>query len=45
MAATMVDLYSDPAKLAEVRREFEEKTRGVEYVSYLPEGPPTLPED
>ncbi|MCW8984754.1 MAG: amidohydrolase [Thermoanaerobaculales bacterium] len=45
LAATMVDLFADPAKLAEVRREFEEKTRGVEYVSYLPEGPPPLPED
>jgi aminobenzoyl-glutamate utilization protein B len=45
LASTMVDLFADPAKLAEVRREFEEKTRGVEYVSYLPEGPPPLPED
>jgi aminobenzoyl-glutamate utilization protein B len=45
LAATMVDLFADPAKLAEVRHEFEEKTRGVEYVSYLPEGPPPLPED
>jgi aminobenzoyl-glutamate utilization protein B len=45
LAATMVDLYADPAALAAVRHEFEEKTRGVEYVSYLPEGPPPLPED
>jgi aminobenzoyl-glutamate utilization protein B len=45
LAATMVDLFADPEKLAEVRREFEEKTRGVEYVSYLPEGPPPIPED
>ncbi len=44
-ATTMVDLYSDPAKLAAVRREFDEKTRGVEYVSYLPDGPPPLPAD
>ena len=43
LAATMVDLFADPAKLAEVRREFEEKTRGVEYVSYLPDGPATAP--
>jgi aminobenzoyl-glutamate utilization protein B len=45
LAATMVDLYSDPAKLAAVRREFEEKTRSVEYVSYLPDGPPPVPVD
>ena len=45
MAATMVDLFGDPAKLAAVRREFEEKTRGVTYQSYLPEGPPPLPVD
>jgi aminobenzoyl-glutamate utilization protein B len=45
LAATMVDLYADPAALAAVRSEFEEKTRGVEYVSYLPEGPPPHPDD
>ncbi len=43
LAATMVDLFADPAKLAEVRREFEDKTHGVEYVSYLPDGPPPVP--
>lgn len=43
MAATMVDLYADPANLAAVRGEFEERTRDVEYTSYLPEGPPPLP--
>jgi len=45
MAATMVDLYADPAALAAVRSEFEETTRGVVYVSYLPDGPPELPEE
>jgi aminobenzoyl-glutamate utilization protein B len=45
LAATMVDLYADPAQLAEVRREFEEKTRGVDYVGYLPDGPPPIPEN
>jgi aminobenzoyl-glutamate utilization protein B len=45
LAATMVDLFADPAKLAEVRSEFEDKTSGVEYVSYLPDGPPPLPVD
>ncbi len=43
MAATMVDLYADPAARAAVRLEFEERTRGIEYVNYLPEGPPPLP--
>jgi aminobenzoyl-glutamate utilization protein B len=45
MAATMVDLYGDPANLAAVRSEWEDRTRGVEYMSYLPEGPPPLPEE
>jgi len=45
MAATMVDLLTDPEKLAAVRSEFEDKTGGVEYVSYLPDGPPPLPVD
>jgi aminobenzoyl-glutamate utilization protein B len=45
MAATTVDLFTDPEKLAEVRREFEEKTSGIQYVSYIPDGPPPLPED
>ncbi|TFG40039.1 MAG: amidohydrolase [Candidatus Aminicenantes bacterium] len=45
LAATMVDLYADPAKLAAVRQEFEDKTRGIEYVSYLPDGPPPIPVD
>ena len=43
MAATMVDLYADPAALAAVRHEFEDRTRGIEYVNYLPDGPPELP--
>jgi len=37
MAATMVDLYADPAALAGVRQEFEGRTRGIEYVNYLPD--------
>ena len=45
LAATMVDLYADPDKLAAVRREFDERTRDIEYVSYLPPGPPPLPVD
>ncbi len=45
MAATMVDLYGNPAALAGLRQEFEEKTQGIVYVSYLPDGPPELPVD
>ena len=45
MAATMVDLYADPAALAAVRREFDERTRGIVYGTYLPDGPPELPVD
>jgi aminobenzoyl-glutamate utilization protein B len=45
MATTMVDLYLDPAKLAAVRAEFDERTAGVEYRAYIPEGPPPVPVD
>jgi len=45
MTGTMVDLYADPASLARGRQEFEERTRGIEYVNYLPDGPPELPVD
>jgi aminobenzoyl-glutamate utilization protein B len=40
LAATMIDLYSDPAKRAEIRKEFAEKVAGKPYESYLPAGPP-----
>lgn len=43
LAATMVDLFDDSAALRAVRSEFEEKTRGHVYKSYLPDGPPPLP--
>ena len=43
MAATMVDLFNDPAKLAEVKKEFAEKMKGKTYESYLPPGPPPIP--
>jgi aminobenzoyl-glutamate utilization protein B len=45
IAATMVDLYEDADRLAAVRKEFEEKTEGVEYVPFIPEGPPPVPTD
>jgi aminobenzoyl-glutamate utilization protein B len=45
LAATMVDLFEQPEKRAEIRREFEESTKGVVYKGYIPEGPPPLPKD
>jgi aminobenzoyl-glutamate utilization protein B len=45
LAATMVDLYQKPDSLAAIQQEFEEKTRGVEYRGYIPDGPPPVPED
>ena len=45
LAATMVDLYDDPAARAAVRAEFEKKTKGYVYRPYIPDGPPPLPKD
>ncbi len=43
LAATMVDLFEDPAARAAIRAEFERKTKGFVYRPYIPEGPPPLP--
>jgi aminobenzoyl-glutamate utilization protein B len=45
LAATMVDLFEQPEKRAEIRREFEASTQGVVYKGYIPDGPPPLPKD
>ncbi len=45
LAATMVDLYEQPAQLKAVRTEFEKKKGGVVYKAYIPPGPPPLPTD
>jgi aminobenzoyl-glutamate utilization protein B len=45
MAATMVDLYEDADRLAAIQAEFREKTEGVEYVPFIPDGPPPVPTD
>ena len=45
LAATMVDLYEQPAALAAVQAEFKAKRGAVEYVSYVPPGPPPVPKD
>lgn len=43
LAATMIDLFDDPAARAAVRAEFEQKTKGFVYKPYIPDGPPPLP--
>jgi aminobenzoyl-glutamate utilization protein B len=44
MAATMVDLYERPDQLAAMKKEFEEKTAGVEYTPFVPaDQPPPVP--
>lgn len=43
LAATMVDLYEDPAALQAVRAEFEKKKGSTVFQAYLPPGPPPIP--
>jgi len=43
LAATMIDLFADPANVAAVREEFAKKSAGVQYTAYIPAGPPRLP--
>lgn len=45
MAATMVDLYEQPATLAAVQAEFKARKGDTVYVPYIPAGPPPLPKD
>ena len=45
LAATMVDLYEQPAALAAVQAEFKARKGNVTYTSYVPAGPPPLPKD
>jgi len=45
MATTMVDLYEDPKTVQAIQAEFKEKTKGVVYKPFVPEGPPPLPKD
>ncbi len=42
LAMTMVDFYDDAKALAAVQAEFREKTKGVVYKPFIPDGPPTL---
>jgi aminobenzoyl-glutamate utilization protein B len=43
MATTMVDLYEDPKIVQAIQAEFKEKTKGVVYKPFVPDGPPPLP--
>jgi aminobenzoyl-glutamate utilization protein B len=43
LAATMVDLFEQPAALRKVRAEFEKKRGDTVYKAYLPDGPPPVP--
>ena len=43
LAATVVDLFEHPEMRAEIRKEFEENTKGVVYKGYIPDGPPPVP--
>jgi len=45
MAATMVDLYEQPATLAAVQADFKAKRGDTAYKAYIPDGPPPLPKD
>jgi aminobenzoyl-glutamate utilization protein B len=43
LAATMVDLYEQPAALKAVRDEFAQKKGDVVFKAYVPDGPPPVP--
>jgi aminobenzoyl-glutamate utilization protein B len=43
LAATMVDLYEQPATLEAVQAEFKAKRGDTRYQPYVPDGPPPLP--
>jgi aminobenzoyl-glutamate utilization protein B len=43
LAATTVDLFDDPKTLQAIQAEFREKTKGVVYKPFVPEGPPPIP--
>jgi aminobenzoyl-glutamate utilization protein B len=45
LAATMVDLFEDPAARDVMQKEFKEQTAGKTYKGYIPDGPPPIPKD
>jgi aminobenzoyl-glutamate utilization protein B len=42
MAATMVDLFENPKTINAIQAEFREKSKGVVYKPFIPDGPPSL---
>ncbi len=42
LAATMVDLFEDAKTVAAIQAEFKEKTKGVVYKPFIPDGPPAV---
>jgi aminobenzoyl-glutamate utilization protein B len=45
LAASMVDLYEQPALVDEIKADFKAKKGDVVVKSYLPDGPPPVPKD
>jgi len=43
LAMTMVDLYSDPQLVDDIRSEFDRRMQDKTYEAILPEGPPPVP--
>jgi len=43
LATTMVDLFEDAKIVQAVQAEFREKTKGVAYRPFIPDGPPPVP--
>lgn len=45
LAASMVDLYEQPALIEQIQAEFKEKKGNVVFDPYIPDGPPPVPKD
>ncbi len=45
LAATTVDLFEDARLLQAIQAEFREKTKGVVYKPFVPDGPPPVPKN
>ena len=43
LSMTMVDLFSDPQLVKDIRAEFEQRMEGKTYEAILPDGPPPVP--
>jgi aminobenzoyl-glutamate utilization protein B len=44
LSATMVDLYLSPGQREAIRKDFAAHNKGIVYKSYIPDGPPPIPE-